>query len=716
MVDLIISAIASLAGAAMDGFVKMILPVISFDFSAFAHTFPFAAVAYNILRSCAIGIVLLLAALQVFPYLTGSNRVQRTSPFRILLFSAAAIVGIFYGNYILESLMEIAQTPYNALLNANVGISGTGLKDISLGAVFSIAHDLAYKVSIPVYIFLICSIGIAFIKLLLEAVERYVILFVLVYLSPLASSTIASESTIGIFKKYISMFIAQCILLILNVWSLRMINSFFVNMAAQANPMFGLLLGYAFLRVASRFDSYLNSLGLSAAITGSGLGAELMASGMTMMASLHQMSGSGNYKYGGMENKNSSILGGLTDAAPKVSPISAAAMGIGAEGKAFGNAAKQAFADSNGDIDAFQKSLRENFKKNHQAANLEREGISKAFFGRSATDQVVASAMHGNGISDEDFRNITQFNHVADQAFDSQTDSSEVADPTAVGAVMKGIGMDYIPDGENAAQAIMGATAADDVTAVLNNNGIHASYSQNGKTHEWDIKNQSQYNALSPVEQQAYSSFRNRNGTTYYAKHNVSQAPTEIQKDIEAAASSVAMFTQNPQANPIPRSHMQTVSGFGKNNMADKLYDGFAENLTGVTLDQNNSGTCVDMLRTNATILKDAGVSNNVIKNAEMALENTQDHNVSTFECNSNGMNIVFTDQSGLNHQIILRTQDGVAADMKKSNFDKESYISNLDNKGYHPSTLNGKKYYVLHKEISNKLDEIDRDAQIEYL
>ena len=49
-------------------------------------------------------------------------------------------------------------------------------------------------------------IGYNYIKLLLEITERYVVTFVLMYLSPLASATIASPTTNGIYKKFFTMF------------------------------------------------------------------------------------------------------------------------------------------------------------------------------------------------------------------------------------------------------------------------------------------------------------------------------------------------------------------------------------------------------------------------------------------------------------------------------------------------------------------------------
>lgn len=58
-----------------------------------------------------------------------------------------------------------------------------------------------------------------YLKLLLEAAERYVLLGVLVYTAPVAFSMGTSQSTGGIFKSWCRMFGGQVFLLLMNAWS-----------------------------------------------------------------------------------------------------------------------------------------------------------------------------------------------------------------------------------------------------------------------------------------------------------------------------------------------------------------------------------------------------------------------------------------------------------------------------------------------------------------
>ena len=64
-----------------------------------------------------------------------------------------------------------------------------------------------------------------YLKLLLEAAERYVLLGVLIYTAPVAFSMGASQSTSNIFKSWCRMLGGQMLLLVMNAWCLRLFTS-----------------------------------------------------------------------------------------------------------------------------------------------------------------------------------------------------------------------------------------------------------------------------------------------------------------------------------------------------------------------------------------------------------------------------------------------------------------------------------------------------------
>ena len=85
--------------------------------------------------------------------------------------------------------------------------------------------SVASVVGLILLIILEIALGWNYFKLLLEVVERYVVVGVLCYTSPLAYCMGASKSTSPVFKSWCRMVGSQLLLLVLNVWFLRAFNS-----------------------------------------------------------------------------------------------------------------------------------------------------------------------------------------------------------------------------------------------------------------------------------------------------------------------------------------------------------------------------------------------------------------------------------------------------------------------------------------------------------
>jgi hypothetical protein len=139
-------------------------------------------------------------------------------------------------------------------------------------------------VGLILQLILLISLGWNYFKLLLEVVERYVVVGVLCYTSPLAYAMGGSKTTNQVFKSWCRMIGSQLLLLILNVWFLRAFNSsvgvFISNggtlTSGQGNIFLWMFCALAFLKTAQKFDNYLASMGLSVAQTGSSMGMEML--------------------------------------------------------------------------------------------------------------------------------------------------------------------------------------------------------------------------------------------------------------------------------------------------------------------------------------------------------------------------------------------------------------------------------------------------------
>ena len=645
MIDLIFVGIADAISIFLEGIIGLLLPCLGFDFTAFSTAFPYAADAFVIFQKVAIGIILLIAAVQIAFFFIAKEQ-NRSTPIRIAFFTFFAVGGVYYGNYILEAIMVIAQLPYDALLNTGVDFAGL---DAGNMVVWIGCNDLFYGISPLLYIVVLLMIGIAFIKLLLEAIERYVVLFGLIYLSPLAASTIASDATNGIFKRYFTMFLSQCLLLILNVWSLKMTISLFRSLPDSAVPMFTLLIGYAFIRFASRIDSYLNSLGMNAAVTGAGLGAELMASGMAMLAGASALGG-GKMPIGNAGGKSG---GGniLTDTASRISNFAekwspgaaignAAKSGLGAVAKTAGEAFNQAK-----DAAAAGASPQEWFKTAQDAW-----GANWQSNWSDAQNQMGHSMIFRGAFGDNTIGDYTMFSpsarqavennaYMADQAFNSNSDGGEMYDSASVSSIANGIGLEgFDQEAQEAIAVGNGTLPAENMEYSKTADGLHMGYSRDGKDHEWDVKNSTQYAALSPDEQQMYAPFKSKDGHQYYARHISSRAPTDAQKKQTAINADLDAFKGNPGAklsadaqNAIRRDPSQLSA----------MYQNMRDNGTRITADTPEGRSAI------AQALSLTPTDNKLNDGKQLAMANLNNGTADGAYMDGNGIHVPWTNSAG---------------------------------------------------------------------
>lgn len=137
-------------------------------------------------------------------------------------------------------------------------------------------------------------IGTQFVMYLLEVIERYVILGVLYFTSPLAFSTAGSKSTSNIFAAWVRMVVSQLILMTFNVLFLRLFlegasrftealtlfSEKYTTDAVHSFVLIWAMLLFGVLYVGTRVDTYMSVLGLSTAQTGRGMGAAMLACGV----------------------------------------------------------------------------------------------------------------------------------------------------------------------------------------------------------------------------------------------------------------------------------------------------------------------------------------------------------------------------------------------------------------------------------------------------
>lgn len=289
MLDWIFEAIIDWVGrtvtSLMDAVSGLFLNALGTDMTAMEEYFPFVSRAFDIMQYTAWALLFLILVWQLFKSF-GGPITEAEEPWGLVLRSGLFALLIYFAKPIFLYVLDIARAPYTALMDVTMAVedfSFAGIEEVLKNGLIQYVSNLSV-VGALLQIILMIALGWNYFKLLLEVVERYVVVGILCYTSPLAYSMGASKATVQVFKSWCRMVGSQLLLLVMNVWFLRAFNTsvaqYVVNGGAlsngRGNVFLWLFCAIAFLKTAQRFDSYLASIGLNVAQTGSGMGMELL--------------------------------------------------------------------------------------------------------------------------------------------------------------------------------------------------------------------------------------------------------------------------------------------------------------------------------------------------------------------------------------------------------------------------------------------------------
>lgn len=277
--------VASIMTQVMDAVSGVFLEALGTDMTAMEEYFPFVTAAYSIMQYTAWALLFLIVVWQLFRTF-GGPITEAEHPFELLARGALFAFLITYAKPIFSLVLEIARAPYTALMESSLDpgdFTFAGIEQALTSGLTTIV-SVATVVGLILLIVMMIALGWNYFKLLLETVERYVLVGVLCYTSPLAYAMGASKSTSRVFQSWCRMVGSQLLLLVLNVWFLRAFNSsvghFVANGGAltsgQGNIFLWIFCALALLKIAQRADSYLAAMGLSVAQTGSSMGMEML--------------------------------------------------------------------------------------------------------------------------------------------------------------------------------------------------------------------------------------------------------------------------------------------------------------------------------------------------------------------------------------------------------------------------------------------------------
>ena len=230
ILDGIVSWIAEQVMNVLDMISSSVLGALGCNMNTFIRYFPAAESMYKVFVALAIGLILLNLVWQLFKTFGLPIGIEAENPVKLVFRSMLFILLVYYADEILAIVIKIGGAPYNWIMTEelpplNFASFNSALLTI-LGVVASGSVSL-------IALILVLILAWNYIKLLFEAAERYVLLGVLVYTSPVAFAMGASETTSGIFKTWCKMVGGQIFLLLMNAWCLRiftsMVGSFLSN-------------------------------------------------------------------------------------------------------------------------------------------------------------------------------------------------------------------------------------------------------------------------------------------------------------------------------------------------------------------------------------------------------------------------------------------------------------------------------------------------------
>ncbi len=305
----IVDWISGIVSRLMDAVSGLFLEALGTDMTAMEEYFPFVTKAYDVMQITAWAILILITVWQLFRAF-GGPIAEAENPWHLLARGALFALLIGYAKPIFTMCLAIARAPYTALMD----IAMTASDFTFAGVEQALANGLTSIISVvsvvgqTLIIILEIALGWNYFKLLLETVERYIVVGVLCYTSPLAFSMGASKATSQVFKSWCRMVGSQLLLLVMNVWFLRgfasSMGQYIGNggslSTGKGSVFLWLFCAIAYLKCAQKFDSYLGAIGLNVAQTGSGMAMELLMAARAITSAGGNMTRSAGSMFGGV--------------------------------------------------------------------------------------------------------------------------------------------------------------------------------------------------------------------------------------------------------------------------------------------------------------------------------------------------------------------------------------------------------------------------------
>lgn len=207
---------------ALDLVTTSVLGALGCDMSIFLRYFPAAATMYSVFVALAIGLILLNWVWQLFRNYGLGAGVEAEDPVKLSLRSIFFLLLVCFSDDIVNIVLGIGGTPYGWIMDSSLpALSFADFSSVMLVIIGVCANGAVALITLILVLILAWN----YLKLLLEAAERYVLLGVLVFTAPVVFAMGASQSTGSLFRSWCRMLGGQIFLLLMNAWCLRLFTS-----------------------------------------------------------------------------------------------------------------------------------------------------------------------------------------------------------------------------------------------------------------------------------------------------------------------------------------------------------------------------------------------------------------------------------------------------------------------------------------------------------
>ena len=357
--EALVALLCKVVSSLMGWFAGIFTSALGADPTAFQKIFPITTTLHTSFVIIAYVLCIFFFILGLFRNLGSGLGFAGENPFKMiarfgvacaLIPCIASIMSWLYSGFagnqgLFAAIYEGMGSELNSATGNTSGLLGSNYFDV-IGSGTWLTTGGVSKIAVGILLLiLIFTIAINFVKLLLEMFERYLMVNVLIFFSPLAPSAITLESTMKIFSSYMKMFFGQLLMLFFNLLSLYIIKS---GMGAAAGaiggstdivitgisnefvPFVALLLVIAMMKILQRMDNYVRDLGLTVGITGGNLTDEIIGTAAAFKPMVGALTGGalfGKGKGGKSGTGAAASDGGLVGKMLGSSPLG---MGVGA--------------------------------------------------------------------------------------------------------------------------------------------------------------------------------------------------------------------------------------------------------------------------------------------------------------------------------------------------------------------------------------------------